>query len=194
VTALRYLTGYAPELIAQVRALLAQQRLGATVAQRHPDAHAVRNDRDLAAYVAELKARHMKSAPPLAKVAYDNHLHIAHKALGTHTTVSRVQGAQLKARREIRIASVFKDAPADLLRMIVVHELAHLREREHGKAFYALCEHMEPAYHQLEFDARLWLTAREIETAEPRPPADPGEAHANFGLPPTTEQSLPGDP
>jgi hypothetical protein len=39
-----------------------------------------------------------------------------------------------------------------------VHELAHLKEREHGKAFYQLCVHMEPDYHQLEFDLRLYLT------------------------------------
>ena len=73
----------------------------------------------------------------------------------THTAVSRVQGSQLKAKREIRIASVFKDAPADFLRMIVVHELAHLRERAHDKAFYALCRHMAPDYHALEFDTRM---------------------------------------
>jgi predicted metal-dependent hydrolase len=47
--------------------------------------------------------------------------------------------------------------------MIVVHELAHLKERSHDKAFYALCRHMEPAYHQLEFDTRLWLTAIEYQ-------------------------------
>ena len=50
--------------------------------------------------------------------------------------------------------------------MIVVHELAHLKEREHDRAFYALCLHMEPDYHQLEFDLRLWLTVREL-TATP---------------------------
>ena len=42
--------------------------------------------------------------------------------------------------------------------MIVVHELAHLREKAHNKAFYNLCAHMEPSYHQLEFDVRLYLT------------------------------------
>ncbi len=41
--------------------------------------------------------------------------------------------------------------------MIVVHELAHLKEREHDKAFYQLCAHMEPDYHQLEFDCRVYL-------------------------------------
>jgi predicted metal-dependent hydrolase len=37
----------------------------------------------------------------------------------------------------------------NLLRMIVVHELAHLKEKDHDKAFYQLCCHMEPDYHQL---------------------------------------------
>ena len=45
--------------------------------------------------------------------------------------------------------------------MIVVHELAHIKEREHGKAFYQLCSHMEPDYAQLEFDVRVYLTYRE---------------------------------
>jgi UTP pyrophosphatase len=162
-TALRYLHGYPADLLEQVRGLLQQGRLGATVAQRHAQMHEVRTERALYDYVHELKSRHMRSAPPLSKVAYDPALHILKNALGTHTAVSRVQGGRLKAKREIRIATLFKDAPADFLRMIVVHELAHLREPEHGRAFYALCRHMEPDYHQLEFDLRLWLTARELE-------------------------------
>jgi hypothetical protein len=53
---------------------------------------------------------------------------------------------------------LFKDTPIEFLKMIVVHELAHLRERGHDKAFYQLCIHMEPAYHQLEFEVRVYLT------------------------------------
>ena len=67
-------------------------------------------------------------------------------------------GGKLKAKREIRVASLFKQAPAPFLKMIVVHELAHLKELEHDKAFYQLCRHMEPAYHQLEFDLRAYLS------------------------------------
>jgi predicted metal-dependent hydrolase len=159
---LPYLQGYPPELLLQVRGLIDAGRLAATVAKRHPDAHEVRTEGALYEYVMDLKARYMRSAPPLAKVAYDPTLHIVRNALGTHSAVSRVQGGRLKAKREIRIAALFKEAPADFLRMIVVHELAHLKEREHDKAFYALCQHMEPDYHQLEFDLRLWLTAREL--------------------------------
>ena len=157
---LPYLRGYPPELLAQVRHLVAAGRLARTLALRHPEAHHVRTERALYDYVHGLKSSHMKSAPPLSKVAYDPKLHILRNVLGTHSTVSRVQGARLKAKREIRIATLFKEAPADFLRMIVVHELAHLKEREHDKAFYALCVHMEPDYHQLEFDFRLWLTAQ----------------------------------
>jgi len=162
---LPYLQGYPPHLLAQVRELVQAGRLAETVARRHPEAHDVRTERALYDYVNELKSAHMKSAPPLAKVAYDPKLHVVRNALGTHSAISRVQGSRLKAKREIRIAALFKEAPADFLRMIVVHELAHLKEREHGKAFYALCLHMEPAYHQLEFDLRLWLTAAQAPPA-----------------------------
>jgi len=164
---MKYLAGYAPQLLAQVQPLIDAGRLGATLRRRYPEAHDVRSDRALVDYVNTLKREFMRSAPPLAKVAYDTRLQVVRNALGTHTTVSRVQGTQLKAKREIRVASLFKQAPAAFLRMIVVHELAHLRQREHDKAFYALCVHMEPAYHQLEFDLRLWLTALELEA----PPA-----------------------
>jgi hypothetical protein len=163
--ALKYLQGYPPELLERVQALIDAGRLAEVVAQRHPQAHTVRSERALYDYVTEMKTRHMRSAPPLAKVAFDPALHLLKNALGTHSAVSRVQGGQLKAKREIRIATLFKEAPADFLRMIVVHELAHLKQREHDKAFYALCEHMEPDYHALEFDLRLWLTARELPGA-----------------------------
>ncbi len=162
---LPYLQGYAPELLAQVASMIEAGTLADALAQRHREAHAVRSERALFDYVNEMKARHLKSAPPLAKVAYDPKLNLLKNVLGMHTRVSRVQGAQLKAKREIRIAALFKDAPADFLRMIVVHELAHLKEPEHDRAFYALCEHMAPDYHQLEFDLRLWLTLQDLASA-----------------------------
>jgi UTP pyrophosphatase len=166
---MKYLAGYAPELLAQVQDLIAAGRLQAHLAQRYPEPHAVRTDRALFDYVTELRQQFMRRAEAVSKVAWDNRLHVIRNALGTHTTVSRVQGNRLQAKREIRIASLFKDAPAPFLRMIVVHELAHLKEREHDKAFYALCTHMEPDYHQLEFDTRLWLTALELPATAPGP-------------------------
>jgi len=74
-----------------------------------------------------------------------------------HSFVSRVQGSKLKSKNEIRIDSVFKKVPVEFLKMIVVHELAHLKEKQHNKAFYKLCLYMEPEYHPLKFDMRLYL-------------------------------------
>ncbi len=163
MSALKYLAGYPESVQARVRELIAQDRLGAMLAEKYAQPHAVRNDRQLYDYVQALKDRHLRKAVPLGKVAYDGRLQVVQHALGTHTAVSRVQGSRLKASREIRIASVFRDAPADFLRMIVVHELAHLKEAEHGRAFYQLCTHMEPDYHQLEFDLRLHLTHLDLQ-------------------------------
>ena len=165
MTALKYLGGYPPHLLVSVQQLVDEGKLGESVARRYPEAHDVRTDRALYDYVGELKARHLRNAGPLSRVAFDNQLHVVQQALGTHTRVSRVQGNKLKAKREIRVATVFRDAPAAFLRMIVVHELAHLKEPAHDKAFYALCTHMDANYHQLEFDTRLWLTARELDRA-----------------------------
>jgi UTP pyrophosphatase len=159
---LKYLAGYPPHVQARVQELIAQDRLGALLADKYSQSHAVRSDGQLRDYVQALKDRHLRKSVPLGKVIYDSKLQVMKHALGTHTAISRVQGDKLKASREIRIATVFRDAPAEFLRMIVVHELAHLREAEHNKSFYQLCTHMEPGYHQLEFDLRLYLTHREL--------------------------------
>jgi predicted metal-dependent hydrolase len=155
---MKYLAAYPERVQAQVHELLAQDRLGQMLRSKYPAAHTVRTDRALYDYVQALKGEYLRGADPLAKVAYDSKLQVIQHALGTHTTVSRVQGGKLKAKREIRVATLFREAPEAFLRMIAVHELAHLKEREHNKAFYQLCTYMEPEYHQLEFDLRLYLS------------------------------------
>ena len=164
---LPYLEGYSPAVLARVRELLVQDQLGPYLAGRYGEAHEVRNDKALFLAAVELKDRFMRNTAPLNKVLYDSKLQVLSQALGTHTKVSRVQGSRLKASREIRVASVFREAPAAFLRMILVHELAHLKEREHNKAFYQLCTHMEPDYVQLEFDLRLYLIHLESSPAAP---------------------------
>ena len=159
---LKFLTAYSPTLQAKVQALVDAGRLADVLRERYGAVHDVRSDTALYDYTVELKNRYLRGASPLSKVAYDNKLKVIQHALGTHTTVSRVQGNKLKAKREIRIASLFRQTPPEFLKMIVVHELAHLKERDHDKAFYALCEHMEPAYHQIEFDLRMYLTQLDL--------------------------------
>ena len=160
--ALKYFAGYPEHLQAQVRALIEQDRLGALLTDKYGQPHAVRNDGQLYDYVQALKDRHLRKSVPLGKVIYDSKLQVMKYALGTHTAISRIQGGKLKASREIRIATVFRDAPAEFLKMIVVHELAHMKEAEHNKSFYQLCAHMTPDYHQLEFDLRLYLTHLDV--------------------------------
>ena len=153
-----YLAGYPVALSEQVRQLIEQDRLADLLRKRYPLAHDVRTDKALYDYVLEIKNEHLRNAGQLSKVAFDSKLHVIKNALGTHTTISRVQGVNLKTKREIRVAAVFKQMPPEFLRMIVVHELAHMKEREHNKAFYQLCRHMEPEYAQLELDLRIYLT------------------------------------
>ena len=152
-----YLAGYPMPLVEQVRHLIEQGRLGDSLRQKYPRAHAVRTDKALYDYVQDLKGEYLRNAGQLSKVAFDNKLHVIQQALGTHTRISRVQGSKLKSKLEIRVASVFREMPPEFLRMIVVHELAHMKERQHGKEFYQLCRYMEPDYHQLEFDLRAYL-------------------------------------
>lgn len=162
---LKYLNGYPPELQAQVQQIIEAGRLGETLARRYPEANEVRSDAALFEYTQALKTRYLRSSEPLNKVCFDAKLKVIQHALGTHTRASRVQGSKLKAKREIRVASLFREAPAEFLKMIVVHELAHLKEQEHNKAFYQLCHHMAPNYAQLEFDLRLYMTHLDLQAA-----------------------------
>ena len=155
---LKYLQAYPADLQVQVRKLIDGKGLADVLRGKYPVAHAVRSDRALYQYVSDLKSEYLRNAESVDKVLYDSKIHVIQHALGLHSAHSRVQGSRLKASHEIRIASVFKNAPPEFLRMIAVHELAHLKERQHDKAFYKLCGYMEPAYHQLEFDVRLYLT------------------------------------
>jgi len=159
---LPYLKGYSPEMVGQVARLVAEERLGEFLSKRYPERHDVRNNKALYEYVQMLKNRYLKQSPPISKAIYDDKIHIVNQALGLHTQISRVQGGKLKTKNEIRIGAIFQDAPPALLRMICVHELAHLREKDHNKAFYKLCSYMEPDYHQLEFDTRVYLTHLEL--------------------------------
>lgn len=154
---LKYLQHYPIALQDKIRQLQAQDLLGEYIEQRYPRTHTIQTDKALYQYANEIKQEFLRNAPLLDKVHYDNRLSIEHHALGLNTAISRVQGGKLKAKKEIRVSPFFKPAPADFLRMIVVHELAHLKERNHDKAFYQLCQHMEPNYHQLEFDCRVYL-------------------------------------
>ncbi len=162
---LQYVNHYPANIVDQVKSLVEKNKLSDYLKNRYPNKHAISSEKALYEYVQDYKKRYLKQSSPISKVSYDPKLQLVKHALGTHTYISRVQGGKLKAKQEIRIATMFKEAPQALLDMIVVHELAHLKEKEHNKAFYKLCLHMLPDYHQLELDTRLFLIEYELNGA-----------------------------
>ncbi|WP_394229358.1 M48 metallopeptidase family protein [Shewanella colwelliana] len=163
MTTLNYLQGYSPQLLAQINTLIAENRLRAALEKRYPQIHDIRSDKALYDYTIALKNRYLKKSQPLNKVLYDDKITLKKQALGLHSYIAKNHGGKTKSKNEIRISSKLRYVPEPLLRMVVVHELAHLKEKDHNKAFYQLCCHMEGDYHQLEFDLRLWLTMLELE-------------------------------
>ena len=159
---LRYIAGYSPDLKAQVQSMIDNNSLSSYLEKKYPDRHSVGNDKALREYVMDIKNQYLRKSAPLSKITFDNKIHVVNNALGLHSYVSRVQGGKIKSNNEIRIGAIFKKAPAAFLEMIVVHELAHLKEKDHNKSFYQLCQHMLPDYHQYEFDMRLYLTQIEL--------------------------------
>ncbi len=154
----KYFKNYPDALKKQIEDLISSGNLKSYLLNKYPNQHSINSDKQLYEYVNELKDLYMKNVPQLSKVIYQKQRDIIKDALGTHTFVSRNHGGKLKSKHEIRIAQSLKDAPKEMLEMLVVHELAHFKEKDHNKAFYKLCIHMQPDYHQVEFDLRLYLT------------------------------------
>ena len=161
MTTLKYIAHYSEQIQSQAATLISTGRLGDYLDENYPNRHQIQSDKALYQYINEIKNYYMRKSSPLSQVTYNSKLAVLKQALGIHTYQSRVQGSKLKSHNSITVASLFKQAPPEFLRMIVVHELAHFKEQEHNKAFYQLCCHMEPDYHQFELDTRLWLHWRE---------------------------------
>lgn len=159
---LHYISNYPQHIKDQALKLVEDNKLQKYLLNKYPTTHEYVNDKSLRDFTLSIKNRHIKKSAPLSLVSYDPKIHVINNALGLHSYVSRVQGNKLKSKNEIRISEVFKKSPEPFLSMIVVHELAHLKEKEHNKAFYNLCRHMLSNYHQLELDMRLYLTELEL--------------------------------
>jgi len=160
---LKYISNYPQNIQDQVQNMIDDNTLSAFLLKKYPKPHNIFNDKELREYTMQIKNQFMKKSSPLSKVIYDGKIHVINNALGLHSYVPRIQGNKVKMKNELRVGAVFKKSPEPLLNMIVVHELAHLKEKQHNKAFYKLCQHMLPDYHQLEFDMRLYMIQIEIE-------------------------------
>jgi len=153
---MKYLQHYPTHLQEQIKKLIETDKLDKYIKSKYPKSHNIKSDKALYSYVMDLKNQYFKKHQ-LSKIQFDGKINVINNALGMHTYISRVQGNKLKAKNEIRVATIFKNVPEKFLEMIVVHELAHLKEKEHDKAFYDLCTYMMDDYHQTEFDMRVYL-------------------------------------
>ena len=153
---LKYIQHYPQEIQNQIQALIEKDKLGDYLRKKYPKKHEIKTDKALYSYVMDFKNEYFKKSQ-VSKVMYDGKINVISNALGMHTIVSRVQGNKLKSKNEIRVASMFKNAPEKFLEMIIVHELSHFKEKEHNKAFYNLCTFIQDDYHQVEFDLRVYL-------------------------------------
>jgi len=159
---LKYLSAYSLDIQHKIQKMVTNQTLSKYLLAKYPKTHQIYNDKALRAYVMNIKNQFLKKSVPLSQVKYDDKIHVINNALGLHTYVSRVQGSKLKNKNEIRISALFKKSPEVFLQMIVVHELSHLKEKDHNKNFYKLCQHMQADYHQVELDLRIYLTQIEL--------------------------------
>ena len=153
---MKYLSHYPKDLQYKIQVLINNDKLSSYIKNKYPNAHSYTNDKALYSYVMDYKNEYFKKHQ-VSKVMYDGKINVINNALGMHSIVSRVQGGKLKSKNEIRVASVFKNMPEEFLQMIVVHEIAHFKEKEHDKAFYNLCTFIMPTYHQIEFDLRVYM-------------------------------------
>jgi len=153
---LKYIQHYPQEIQNQIQALIDKDKLGDYLRNKYTKKHEIKTDKALYAYVMNFKNEYFKKFQ-VSKVMYDGKINVISNALGMHTIISRVQGSKLKSKNEIRVASMFKNAPLKFLEMIIVHELCHFKEKEHNKAFYNLCTFIQEDYHQVEFDLRVYL-------------------------------------
>ena len=158
---LRYFQNYSSTIKDQVEALINSGKLKSYLKKMYPNSHQINSDKLLYQYANDLKKKFMRNTPQISKVHYEKQKDLINNALGTHSFVTRKHGGKLRSKHEIRIAMFLKDAPAKMLEMLVVHELAHFKEKEHNKAFYSLCTYMQPDYHQVELDLRLYMVLLE---------------------------------
>ena len=112
MSALKYLTGYPPPARPGPQAH-GPGPPGALRARYPQGPHGVRTDRQLYDYVVDLKNAYIRNGDPISKVAYDSKIQVMQHALGQHTYVSRVQGGKLKAKHEIRVATLFRNLPEE---------------------------------------------------------------------------------
>ena len=148
----RYFQGYPPHIIEQVLQLFNGDRAAKYLKGKYPDAHSITSDKALYSYATELKKRYLKNALPFGRAAFKKQGDMVTNALGTHTF--RMQGKTRK--HDLAINSDLLRAPEPFSKHSSYMNSLILRKKTTTKPSYQLCCHMEPQYHQLELDLRIF--------------------------------------
>lgn len=154
---MNYFSAYPEQIKAQVEALISSGKLVRYFEKKYPVAHQFKSEKALYDFATGLKQHYLKNAPKLNSVKYEKQKDLVLNALGTHTFKRHAHGKKLKAQHHIAIANQLKYAPEEILKTLVVHELAHFKEKDHNKSFYKLCCHMQANYFECELDLRLFM-------------------------------------
>ncbi|SRR6266536_954773 len=93
-------------------------------------------------------------------------LGVAYRRLTVRDTVSR--WGSCSSTGDLSFSWRLVLAPHDVLDYVVVHEVCHLAEHNHGPAFWRLVERRRPGYRE----PRAWLDEHGWEILAYRPPAD----------------------
>lgn len=158
----KYLNGYSEELISQVDQAIKENKLGIILKSRYKSKHTITTDKELYNLTVSIKNQYMKNSKMPNRVYYDNKIETLNNALGLHSYIPIQHGKKIKVINDIKISMNFKNMPYEFLYNVLIHEIAHLKEKDHNKAFYNLCQNMSPDYFQVDFDLRLYLTYLDI--------------------------------
>ncbi len=157
----KYLKHYPDNIKEAVNRLYKEEKLGVYLKSRYNEVF-VSKDKELYILAKEIKDIYLKKQKLPERILFDSKIELTNQALGLHSFIPVKQGKKIKRLNEIKISSRFKKMPKEFLLNVLVHELCHLKEKEHNKAFYNLCTNIKEDYFQVELDLRIYLTYLDI--------------------------------
>ncbi len=95
--------------------------------------------------IAALKARAEAVLPPKV-AAWSRKMGLV--PTGVRITAARKRYGSCSGKNSLCFSCFLMNAPEEAVDLVVVHELCHIREKNHGPGFYALLEHYLPDYRE----------------------------------------------
>jgi hypothetical protein len=134
---------------------------------RYTLASGIKTDSQLCNLTEKLRQRFLPQSPPINSVTFGDPTHGESRS-------GLCLGSYRYSTNEMRINPVLQDAPLELLRVMILHELVHYTlstkegARGHGPAFDKLFSSVAPTHRQLMLCAEQYLNS--IGVILPPPP------------------------